>query len=45
MTVWGRNIFDDEYITVAFPTTAQTGSINGYPSQPPTYGITVRKSF
>jgi iron complex outermembrane recepter protein len=45
VTVWGRNIFDDEYITVAFPTTAQTGSINGYPSQPPTYGITVRKSF
>ena len=45
VTVWGRNIFDDEYITVAFPTTAQSGSINGYPSQPPTYGITVRKSF
>tara|TARA_R110000787_G_scaffold32370_1_gene85562 strand:- start:2192 stop:4837 length:2646 start_codon:yes stop_codon:yes gene_type:complete len=45
VTVWGRNIFDDEYITVAFPTTAQSGSFNGYPSQPPTYGITVRKSF
>ena len=45
VTFWGRNIFDDEYVTVAFPTTAQAGSISGYPSQPKTYGVTVRKAF
>ncbi|WP_291075417.1 TonB-dependent receptor [Hyphomonas sp.] len=44
-TLWGRNIFDDEYITVAFPAVAQTGSISGYPNQPATYGLTVRKTF
>ncbi|HBT35449.1 MAG TPA: TonB-dependent receptor, partial [Hyphomonas sp.] len=44
-TLWGRNIFDDEYITVAFPAVAQAGSISGYPIQPATYGLTVRKSF
>ena len=45
VTVWGRNIFDDEYITVAFPAVAQEGSLSGYPNQPATYGMTVRKSF
>ena len=45
VTVWGRNIFDEEYITVAFPSVAQSGSLSGYPSQPATYGLTVRKSF
>jgi iron complex outermembrane recepter protein len=45
VTLWGRNIFDDEYITTAFPSVAQAGSISGYPSQPATYGVTVRKSF
>ena len=45
ITVWGRNIFDDEYITVAFPAVAQPGSLSGYPNQPATYGLTVRKAF
>ena len=45
VSIWGRNVFDDEYITVAFPSVAQAGSLSGYPSQPATYGITVRKSF
>jgi iron complex outermembrane recepter protein len=42
---WGRNIFDEQYISVAFPTTAQAGSLSGYPNQPATYGVTVRKAF
>ena len=45
VTFWGRNIFDDDYVTVAFPSVAQAGSLSGYPSQPATYGVTVRKSF
>ncbi|MFN3609960.1 MAG: TonB-dependent receptor [Hyphomonas sp.] len=45
VTLWVRNIFNDEYITVAFPAVAQTGSIMGYPSAPRSYGVTVRKTF
>ena len=45
ITFWGRNIFDHEYITTAFPGVAQAGTWTGYPSQPQTYGVTVRKTF
>lgn len=45
VTFWGRNIFDDQYITTAFPGVAQAGTLSGYPSPPPTYGVTIRKSF
>ncbi|MEM9570854.1 MAG: TonB-dependent receptor [Pseudomonadota bacterium] len=45
VTLWGRNIFDHEYITTAFPGVAQAGTFSGYPSQPQTYGVTVRKTF
>jgi len=45
VTLWARNITNDEYITVAFPSVAQAGSISGYPNQPRTFGVTVRKSF
>ena len=44
-TLWGRNITDDQYLYSAFPATAQAGTINGYPSTPATYGLTVRKVF
>ena len=44
-TVWGRNLTEDEYTQSGFPTTAQAGSVNGYPNQPQTYGITVKKSW
>jgi len=45
VTLWVRNIFNDEYITVAFPAVAQAGSIMGYPSAPRSYGVTLRKTF
>ncbi len=45
LTLWARNVFDEEYVTVAFPAVAQSGSISGYPNQPRTYGLTVRKKF
>lgn len=45
VTFWGRNIFDDEYITTAFPGVAQEGIISGYPVEPATYGVTVRKEW
>jgi outer membrane receptor protein involved in Fe transport len=43
--VWGRNLNDDEYIVQSFPSVAQSFSVSGYPNQPRTYGITVRKNF
>ena len=45
LSVWGRNIFGEEYVTTAFPSVAQGGSISGYPNQPATYGVTARKTF
>ena len=43
--LWGRNLNDDEYLLSAFPSVAQNGSYSGYPNQPSTYGLTVRKYF
>jgi outer membrane receptor protein involved in Fe transport len=37
--LWARNLNDDEYLLSAFP------SVAGYPNQPRTYGLTVRKYF
>lgn len=45
MTLWGRNLTDDEYSQSGFPTTAQGGSTNGYPNMPFSYGVTARKSW
>ena len=43
--LWGRNMFDDEYLLSAFPSVAQSGSISGYPNQPATYGLTLKYNF
>ena len=43
--VWGRNLSNDDYLLSAFPSVAQAGSFSGYPNQPRTYGLTVRKEF
>ncbi len=43
--LWGRNINNDEYLLSAFPSVAQPGSLSGYPNQPRTFGLTVRKYF
>jgi len=42
---WGRNLTDDEYLLSAFPSVAQAGSLSGYPNQPRTFGLTIRKTF
>lgn len=43
--VWGRNLFDNEHLISAFPGVIQAGTVNGYPSQPTTYGVSLRKEF
>ncbi|MEM8616275.1 MAG: TonB-dependent receptor [Pseudomonadota bacterium] len=45
VTVWGRNLNEDEYFTSGFPTVAQPGSFNVYVNAPLTYGVTLRKTF
>ena len=47
--LWGRNLTDDEFLQSAFPTTFQNladpFSYSGYPNQPRTWGLTLRKYF
>ena len=45
VSVWGRNMLNAQYLTTIFPSVAQAGSLSGYPSQPVTYGGTVRFKF
>ena len=45
VTLWGRNLTNDEYLITAFSTTAQNGSFSGYPNPPRTYGLTLRARF
>jgi len=42
---WGRNIFNHETFTSAFPGVIQAGTVNAYPNQPRTYGASLRKTF
>jgi len=43
---WGRNVLNEEYIKhIDFNTPLQEGKLNGYVSNPATFGITVKKRF
>ncbi len=42
LTVWGRNLLNKRTILQVFDSPAQQGSISGYPSEPRTWGGTVR---
>jgi len=42
---WGRNLNNHETFTSAFPGVVQAGTVNAYPNQPRTYGVSVRKNF
>ena len=43
--LWVRNLTNDNTLIGAFPTVAQDGSYSGYPNEPRTYGVTLRKRF
>lgn len=45
LNLWARNLNEDEYLLSAFPSVAQAGSFSGYPTQPRTYGLTVKYNF
>ncbi|MCF6318887.1 MAG: TonB-dependent receptor, partial [Proteobacteria bacterium] len=42
VTLWARNITDEETLQVVFNSIAQPGSFNGFPNDPTTFGITLR---
>ena len=44
VSLWARNLFEDEYLIATSPAPL-TGNYNGFPNQPRTFGVTVRKSF
>lgn len=45
LTVWGRNLLNDRYITDMFDSVVQPGSISGYVNKPRTYGVSARFRF
>jgi outer membrane receptor protein involved in Fe transport len=45
VSLWARNLFDDQYIVFASPALAQSGTINGAPNQPRTFGVTISRTF
>lgn len=45
LQIWGRNLNNDQSYTSAFPGVVQGATINGYPSQPRTYGASARYTF
>ncbi|MHA6288202.1 TonB-dependent receptor [Maricaulis sp. CAU 1757] len=42
LELWGRNLFDEDYIQVGFDGPFQPGSFNAFLGQPRTYGLTLR---
>ncbi len=45
VVLWGRNLTNNDFLISAFPSVAQSGSFSGYPNQPRTWGITLRRTF
>jgi outer membrane receptor protein involved in Fe transport len=45
ITLWGRNILDEEYLGTSFDSVLQTGKQGAYIREPATYGLTVNKKF
>ena len=43
--LWGRNLTNHETFISAFPGVVQGTTVNSYPNQPRTYGVSVRYSF
>ena len=45
ITLWGRNLTDEAWVTTIFPGVAQAGTLSGYRSQPRTFGGLLRYRF
>ena len=42
LTLWGKNLLDEEYAQGIFDSVGQPGSLSGYPNDPLMYGLTFR---
>jgi iron complex outermembrane receptor protein len=46
ISVWGRNVTDERYFNGSFdPPLLDRGTMNSYPSEPATWGVTFRKNW
>ena len=45
LTLWGRNVTDERYYSGSYDPPLLDGSMNSYPSEPATYGLTFRKHW
>ena len=45
ITLWGRNVSDEDWVGIAFGAPLQTGKIGAYGREPRTYGLTINKKF
>lgn len=45
ITLWGRNVTDQEYTNTIADSVVQDGKFNAYHAEPATWGITARKNF
>ena len=46
ISVWGRNVLDERYFNGSYdPPLLDRGSMNSYPSEPATWGVTFRKNW
>ena len=45
LELWAQNLFDQDYIQVAFDATAQSRTYNAFLGQPRLFGATLRAKF
>ncbi len=45
LSLWGKNITDEEFYETVFDVPVQDGKLNAYPHDPATWGLTFRKNF
>ncbi len=45
VSLWGRNVTDNDTLQSSFPGIAQLGTFNGYRNEPRTYGVSISKDF
>ena len=45
LSVWGRNLTDEQFYETVFDVPVQDGKLNAYPHEPRTWGVTFRKNF
>jgi len=45
LTLWGRNVLDEEYTTLIADNVVQDGSFTSNPTEPMTWGVTAKKHF